>query len=183
MNAVASQASSLLQSGLLTRLRYTSDLAMFASVLGYLSPVVREMGPKPWADALANTIDDVRGFQRQMFLTFLLSLALADPNPGCEPLFERAFETVHEDLWSSRLPHQASVLLDRYLPEVRWWQQWDTCLRLRMAIVNAYLHGPLKPSSFVQLTEDNHLYGRLLEAFGNDRESKNFQKLVYDKKA
>jgi hypothetical protein len=119
--------------------------------------------PKDWAAAFSRSRDDVSGQSRQRLMAYLLALALAKPVRGCEPLFELTFDPVHADIAASRLPYDAFNALARYLPNLYWWQQWDTCLRLRAAVAEAYADGDLDPESFRHLTSDSGLFKELVD--------------------
>jgi hypothetical protein len=161
--AVERQASTFIELGVIEKARSMRALAAFAALLGYTSDQVLRAGPIPWAVGLRGAADDVRGQERQMFLTFLLSMALARPTKGCEPLLVKAFEPVHAALWRSDLPYEAQSMPSAHLPTLYWWEQWDSCLRLRMAAVNAFTSGDLDPGSFRHLTKDRRLREQLFE--------------------
>ena len=109
-------------------------------------------------------------------MAYLLALALAEPVPGCELLFERAFEPVHTDIAVSRLPYDAFDALARYLPNLHWWQQWDTCLRLRTAVAEAYANNELSPESFHRLTSDPSLFEELVDRVSRAKHGRRFIK-------
>lgn len=88
---------------------------MFASILSSTNVPIYELGPLPCADSIRTVADDVAGSHRQVFLCFVLSVALAKPMAGCEIIFEKSFAPIHMDLWFSRLPH---TKLRFYLREV-----------------------------------------------------------------
>lgn len=111
-------------------------------------------------------------------MAYLLALALAKPEPGCELLFERTFDSVHGDIAAARLPYDAFNALARYLPSVHWWQQWDTCLRLRKAVAEAYVDNDLNPESFKRLTTDSTLYEELINRVTHTRNGHRFLKLL-----
>ena len=178
LRAIAARPTEFWQGGFVEAARSTRVLALFAEMLGHDSPVVLPAGPLPWALALGKAKDDVQGHPRQVFLAFLLAVALVRPVPGCEPLFERAFEPIHADLWSSVLPYDASAILIRHLPDLYWWEQWDKCLRLRIAVVNAYVKGDLNPQSFRRLTPDRWLFERLVNLAGDTKGGRRFLKRV-----
>lgn len=157
------QRSPALTGHMLERAATTSALGALAGWLGMDVAAGLMASPANWAHTLLRVEDDIRGQPRQKLLAYLLALALARPCRGCEPLFERAFESVHADIWSSRLPNEAFNALARFLPDLYWWQQWDTCLRLRRAVVGAYLNAELDPASFRRLTTDNTLFERLTD--------------------
>ena len=172
---VERQASTFLELGFIQKARSTRVLAAFASLLGRTSDQVLRAGPILWAAGLKNAADDIRGRERQMLLSFLLAIALARPTKGCEPLFVAAFEPIHAALRGSDLPYEAQSILSPYLPNLYWWEQWDNCLRLRIATVNAFTHGNLDPTDFRRLTTDEGLLEQLLMIAGK---SKNGRRLI-----
>lgn len=174
LEAVAARTAMFLGGGFVEAARSTKTLAALASLLRHDSPDVLRAGPTAWVTALRSARDDVHGHDRQVFLAFLLALALSDRTPGCEPLFERAFETIHTDLSRSTLPHEGSRILFRYLPDLPWWQQWDDCLRLRLAIVTAYVESDLDPASFKRLTSDPSLRNRLVQLADQTERGRHF---------
>ncbi len=157
------QRSPTLVSHMLDRATTTTGLGALAGWLGLDVAAGLKASPVSWAATLLRVEDDVLGQPRQRLLAYLLALALARPTPGCEPLFERAFESVHADIWSSRLPYDAFNALARFLPDLVWWDQWDTCLRLRLAVVRAYVDSKLDLASFRRLTSDSTLLRRLVD--------------------
>ena len=163
---------------MLVRSSTTTALGALARWLGLDVPSGLKADPTIWAATLRRVSDDIRGPQRQRLLSYLLALALAKPSPGCELLFETAFESVHADIWSSRLPDDAFDVLSRFLPDVYWWQQWDTCRRLRLAVVEAYVSAELDPRSFRRLTSDTTLFDRLANTASDTKSGRRFLKRV-----
>jgi len=132
-----------------------------AESLGYDRKAVFDVGPAPWITALQSADDTLGGERRQVFLAFLMALALSNPSPGSELIFERAFEPLHSALATSRLSDQAYALLIRSLPSVSWWQQWDSCLRLCVGVVRSYQSQHLDENSFKRLTSDRALMNQI----------------------
>jgi hypothetical protein len=163
---------------MLNRAATTTALGALA---GWLGLDVREglkASPTDWAATLLRAKDDIRGEPRQRLLAYLLALALARPAPGCEPLFERAFESVHADILTSRLPYDAFDALARFLPNLYWWQNWDNCLRVRLAVVTAYVNAELDPQSFRRLTNDSTLFDKLVDIASDTKSGRRFLKRV-----
>lgn len=161
--AVKGQAITFIELGFIDNARSTRILAAFAALLDYTSDQVLRAGPIPWVVGLKEAADDARGQERQMLLTFLLSMALARPTKGCEPLLVKAFEPIHAALERSDLSYEARSMLSPHLANVYWWERWDTCLRLRIATVNAFVDAHLDPMSFRRLTSDRRLLEQLIE--------------------
>lgn len=166
---------------MLLRAMTTTALGALATWLGLDVSAGLKADPTVWAATLRRVDDDIRGQRRQRLLAYLLALALAKPSPGCEPLFETAFESVHADIWASRLPDDAFDTLSRYLPDVSWWQEWDTCRRLRLAVVGAYVNAELDPQSFCRLANEVKLSDALSDIASNTKSGRRFLKRVLAK--
>lgn len=178
IEAIKKQSTTILHGGFIEQARTTSALAFLASMLGYIQPATLQAGPMPWVNGINNARDDLGGFDRQKFLVFLLTLALQNPVSGCEPLFEIAFNPVHNDLRDSKLNWEQTSNLLTYLPRLGWLKNWDKCLRLRIGIVDAYVTHNLDPKSFKQLTTNADLHKDLIELADNSNAGHKFLKQV-----
>jgi hypothetical protein len=174
LRGIAERSAEFLAGGFVQRARSTRVLAAFAGMLHHDSPAVLRTGSAPWSAALQDSTDDVEGLQRQVFLAFLLAVALARPEPGCETLFERAFEAVHRSLQNAILPYEAKAIVTRHVPTLHWWEEWDICFRLRVAVVNAYVEGSLDKRSFHRLTADGNLSEQLIDLAQETRRGRRF---------
>lgn len=168
------QRSPDLVSHMLNRATTTTGLGALAGWLGLDVRAGLKASPPEWASALLRVRDDLRGQQRQKLLAYLLAVALARPGSGCEPLFEMAFESVHTAVGSSTLPDEALDALAPFLPDLFWWQQWDTCLRLRFAVVGAYVDAELDPQSFRRLTSESILFSKLVSIASDTKRGQRF---------
>jgi hypothetical protein len=157
------QRSPNLASRMLDRSRTTTALGALSGWLGLDVAAGLIAPPSEWAAALIRLEDNILGEPRQRLLAYLLALALARPGAGCEPLFEKSFESVHADISASLLPHDAFDVISRFLPDLYWWERWDTCHRLRVAVVEAYVRAELDPQSFRRLTTNEELFERLVD--------------------
>ena len=173
------QRSPALTSHMLERAATTTALGALAGWLDLDVAAGLEASPTTWAATLLQAKDDIRGRPRQRLLAYLLALALARPGSGCEPLFERAFESVHADIWSSQLPNDAFNVLEPFLPGLYWWRQWDTCLRLRLAVVTAYVNAELDAQSFRRLTSDAKLFESLTDIASDTKKGRRFLRQVF----
>jgi len=176
MAAIGPTLRSMLPERMLARIETTTALAACAILLDLDASAGLSSPPRDWASALSRARDDVTGQSRQRLMAYLLALALARPSPGCEPLFERAFEQVHADIAISGLPSDAFNALARYLPNLYWWQKWDTCLRLRTAVAEAYAENDLDPRSFERLTRDARLFNEMVDRAADAKHGRRFIK-------
>ena len=114
-----------------------------------------------WRMVVEKSADDIYGRPRLVYKAFLLSIAFESREYGREPIFEYSFEAVHKAIWNAELPYQSLELISSYLPQVPFWQQWDTCLRLRLAIAATYEFGKLDRDSFFRLSDDQEIVDML----------------------
>lgn len=174
LDVVGKHAGNLLPQHLLDSADDTTQLATCAILLRLDVQDGLRASPAAWASVLVKVDDNVSGVGRTRLFAYLMALALATPMRGCEPIFERAFEAIHTDISTGRLPDDAYSALTRYLPEISWWNQWDTCLRLRMAIVNAYASVSLDIDSFRRLTSNDHLHEQLVSELKESKQGRLF---------
>jgi GTPase-associated protein 1, N-terminal domain type 1 len=127
-----------------------------------------------WTEALRDATDNISGPKRQKLLAFLLGLGLARPEPSCELLFEFCFHEIHAAIAASILPDDALAMLKRYLPDLGWREQWDVCLRLRTAVVGAYVDHDLDGGSFLRLTDNEDIRGRLINIAADTRKGRRY---------
>lgn len=176
MKAIGPTLRSMMPGEILERANSTSALAACAFMLDLNVTAGLAASPAKWAEALKRSRDDIDGQSKQRLNAYLLAVALARPSAGCELLLERNFESVHADIAASRLPYDAFTALAAYLPNLYWWQQWDTCLRLRKAVAEAYADNDLDPESFRRLTSDRQSFNSLVDIAGDAKHGRRFMK-------
>jgi hypothetical protein len=156
-------AARFLQVEFLNSLDTTSALYSFGSMLGFVNSKTIAVGSVVWVPSLRKATKDSTEAQTQVLSAFLMALALARPQQGSEFIFEYSFDLLHRAMRDSALDYQASVILEGQLPEVSWWRRWDSCQRLRLAVVRAFVHGEMNPESFLQLTRDTSVMSQMFE--------------------
>lgn len=176
VNIVLSANQDLLIQRLLEKVDSTSRIYDFASLINFDIDIALKVGFVNWAKALTRSHDDVCGMERKRLLIFMLSLALAKPSHGAEALLEWSFDSIHSDLESSNMPDEYFTSLSRYLPDVSFWLRWDKCLRLEMAIVNAYIHSGLDSTSFLRITSDKDIFKKLIQIAKETKSGKRYVK-------
>lgn len=140
-----------------------SELAAWARLFDYSTSLGLKFPVSRWATALSRSNDDFRGGDKSSLYAYLFVMACIRPMQGCEPLLELTFSTLHREILRGTLSARARPLLEDYLPPLAWWKNWDTGLRLRQGVVNAYVEGQLDPSSFFRLTSDRYDMEQLVE--------------------
>ena len=91
-------------------------------------------------------------------------IAIGRSDAESASLISSTFETVHHLAFKGRLVGRSEwTLIDRRLPKLQWWRQWDTCERLRMAVADGFVRNgwPLEP--FLNITTDRPLFEQLLD--------------------
>jgi len=156
-------AARFLQADFLNSLDTTSALYSFGSMLGFVNSKTIAVGSVVWVPSLRKATKDSTEAQTQVLSAFLMALALARPQQGSEFIFEFSFDLLHRAMRDSALDYQASIILEGQLPEVSWWRRWDSCQRLRLAVVRAFVHGEMNPESFLRLTHDTSVMSQMFE--------------------
>ncbi len=136
-----------------------------------------------WAEALQDATDDLGGDTTRQLFCFLLAVAIVRPAPGSEAIFECTFEPVHDYLWGNWGNPAHFWQLDRVLPNLTWWQQWDSCRRLRQGVAVSYINGQLDPGSFLRLTSDRYLFAEIVRTAEETKKGRQYIKRVRAKGA
>ncbi len=176
LSTIAKSPAQFLKSGHIEKARSMKALLVFADTLDLRNNDILQFNPSPWAEAVRDADDDLEGNDRDRFFSFLLRLALAKPVSGCESFFECAFEPVHSALWASSLSYSDRSLFDNFLIDLGWWRNWDTCLRLRLSVVNSYVNAGLNRESFDRLAKDRQLAKTLVELAEETKKGRKFLK-------
>ena len=92
--------------------------------------------------------------------SFLFSCALRSQSPHAEALFERTFQSMHDELAAEAMP-MLGLLLLLQLP---WGAEWDRCRGLRNAVAQAFVANDLDPGALKRIAGDRETLRRLLSA-------------------
>ncbi|MNE98330.1 hypothetical protein D3C80_1968290 [compost metagenome] len=69
-------------------------------------------------------------------------------------MIKQTFDTVHSQALKSGLSQQAQEILSPFLPDVGWFKGWDLGLRIRVAVVQAFVRFDWSPRSFAELSNN-----------------------------
>lgn len=176
LQIITKSTADFLRGGHIDNLQSINSLAIFAEALGHRNRDVLKVGPRPWASALVKVNDEIREEQRDKLYAFLLLMAIKQPLHGCEPIFELTFDPIHSALANDKLASNARSLISESLPDLHFWNQWDMCHRLRLAVVRAYTDNKLDRESFYRLTNNQEVAETLVELATETKKGRNFLK-------
>jgi len=171
---IVSFSSTQVVSCVLKSAKSTAALARGIQLMNFDISAGISAGVAKWASQIRSLADDVIGKDRQELQSFLLALALVTRDPASEPLFEFAFENVHSDIGVSRLPYHAFSMIEPLLVRLPWYQSWDTCLRLRISVVDAYVQAGLSKGSFLRLSRNDDLMSQLTRLAKDSKRGRDF---------
>jgi hypothetical protein len=161
---LAHKPSLVLDPKVMAGIQRTSVLYRIGEDLGWLAPDVLRAGTGPWVAGLAHAKNDLPRDESDILGSFLIALAIQVGDRGAQDLFEKCFDQIHNRILQSYLPWRANDILLPRLPNVGWRRNWDTGLRLRLGIADAYIQNRLDPTSFASLTRDKRGRELLVEA-------------------
>lgn len=122
-----------------------------------------------WSAASANMdADAVAGCPNLRALLF--SCALHAPSPQAEKLFEKTFESMHDELASEVLP----ILTVRFFSQFPWGSEWDRCLGLRISLAQAFVRSSLDPSALKRIIASKDTLSRVLSAIADQPGGKKY---------
>jgi hypothetical protein len=127
--------------------------------------VPNDIGVDPWVTAAkAVTVHSSSGLSGRHYLTsYLLARALGTVSRSKSELFRIGFDDVYGAASRGQLPEEAWRLIERRLPRVKRWREWDYCARLVEAVVDEFVSRRLDPSVFAELTLNDNVFARLVD--------------------
>jgi hypothetical protein len=110
-----------------------------------------------WSAQLGDIQNDLHGYLNTEFCVFLLIQALSQPSETAPAIFEDAFDTVYDALAGDQLKFRTKMELSDYLPHIGWFNNWDKCLRLKIAMVAFYKHLGLSKKQLQKITSNDRI--------------------------
>jgi len=161
----------IIEHGLISKSKSTTALCKYFTVLRS-SDLLLSVDIKDWSTCLKFAVDNAEGKRRVELILYLFELGLKKPTRDCEVIFESFFDEVHGYFEGYDSEHYNNFI-DK-LPDLGWYSNWDSCKRLRVAIVNTYVLNKLSPSSFMHLTRSKYIYSELLRILLDTTEGKDY---------
>lgn len=100
-------------------------------------------------EVVANDLTDVTDLE---FSVFLLIQALRTPEKGADVILRNTFDAVYGALAANRLSFRTEMHLSDYLPSIGWFNNWDKCLRLKIAAVSVFKHLEMPKKKLLNIT-------------------------------
>ena len=121
-----------------------------------------------WSTRLADIKNDLHGNQDTEFRVFLIIQALSQRSETAPAIFEDTFDTVYDALADNQLSILTEMQMSDYLPNIGWFDNWDKCLRLKIAVVAVYKYLGLSKMRLQKITSKDqikHELGELWSSF------------------
>jgi hypothetical protein len=163
---LAEEPSLALSPSSMAGVKHTSTLYRLGEELGWLAPDVLRAGTAPWVAGLADSKNDLPRDESDVLNCFLIALAIEVGDHGAQTLFEKCFDQIHNRILQSYLSWRANDILLPRLPHLNSRRNWDTGLRLRLGVTNAYIQNGLDPKSFASLSRDKKVRKLIEETAG-----------------
>jgi hypothetical protein len=115
-------------------------------------------GDDPWASAVERSQGALNSSRDDYLAAFLLSRALGRQTGAAGRLLMLSVQQVHTALAAGRMPWKGWQLIDRRLPWVFPWLEWDRCARVRQTVADRFVDFDLDPRQFAIVTDDDSLW-------------------------
>jgi hypothetical protein len=83
-------------------------------------------------------------------MAFLLALSFNNPDGHAPELAAKAFQRVHDAAANESLPYDSWRLLMYQAPSLKWWGEWDKCVRLLHALIDRFIKYDWNVKFFLQ---------------------------------
>jgi hypothetical protein len=157
--------SRLLLSWLSNNKNLTLTAAMAAvSLLDPHSRSVHDFPVEAWVRIVELGNKDISRHSRVSFYSFFLALGFDNPGLGSEKLVSRSFQTIHDAAADDILPFDCWKLIERELPPLSFWRNWDKCERLRQGLIKQFIKYEWPRDEFLRCTEHETIFYQLLQS-------------------
>ncbi len=109
-----------------------------------------------WARRLNHIESDLSSHDDLEFRVFLLIQSLRAPEDGAVTLLKDTFDPVYFALAQRLLSFRTEMQLAEYLPHIGWLNNWDKCLRLKIATVAVCKALSLAKRDVMAISKDDH---------------------------
>lgn len=153
-------------------------LVMLARGIG-ADGVPNEIGEDPWIVAIRNVTGRLSEDAHNFFYSYLLCRALGYRSRSSAELARLGFESTYRAIELNALPNDAWSALEPRLPWSISWFDWNSCSRLRSAVVGLFVDRDLSPEVFVALVESDELFLQLVETASQSWKGRKYLGRVY----
>jgi hypothetical protein len=139
--------------------------ALLVALAGGIDPdaVPNDYGDDPWVLAVERSDGFLDAEDEDRLAAFLLSRGLGRRSRAPERLIALSVQRVDSALATNSMPWAAWQLIDRRLPRVVSWREWDRCERVRQAVVDRFVDWGLDPHQFGVMIDDGSLWRGLVD--------------------
>ena len=114
-----------------------------------------------WTERLEKIDDDLTGEVGLEFKVFLLVQTMKHPEIEALVILRDSFDAVNDALASRQLPFRTEMQLTEHLPHIGWFNNWDKCLRLKIAAVAIGKSFKLSKKDILSITKRQHIKDEL----------------------
>jgi hypothetical protein len=137
-------------------------MAFAADLLDPNSAEVIRAGAKVWLPLARNAASNLEDDILIKTMSFLLALALNNPGGGSAELAEHSFQIVHDSAQNGTLGYSSWRMLEKNVPQLGWWQDWDKCERLRRALVESFIRYQWSIGSFLLSVKSPEIFKEIV---------------------
>lgn len=141
--------------------------------------VPNDFGIDPWWTSIKQASGSIADKDSVFLNAYLLCRALGRHSRNAADLACLCFEATHCAAERNELPSDIWHALERHLPMVFFWSDWDYCPRLRAAVINMFVDRGLAPEKFADIVQDDNLFLELATQSFRESRSRKFLKDVY----
>jgi hypothetical protein len=131
-----------------------ATLMFLVRVLDPLTADVQKRDSTIWLHALRTAEKQTGDAQITRLYAFALSLGFAGAPPTPIELVCNSFSHIHELAAIDQLDYDSWLLLEPYVPDLYWNQNWDKCERLQRGLVQAFVKHDWSSTELLHCVKD-----------------------------
>lgn len=138
--------------------------AFVATLLNPNSAEVINLGTKLWIPLIQKRKDnDLKDETWLDVMTFMLTLGFHNQDNNSVRLVSYSFEDVHDSIEQNELGFNSWQYLEKHVPSLSWWHNWDKCERLRRALVENFIRFSWPCDEFLRSVQQRETFNKIID--------------------
>ena len=119
--------------------RSTPALAAVVHVVAPYTSRIAKYDSTVWVRTLKALQESGQEDQATYVRAFLLALALCNAPPAPLDIIPESFELIYRKAEKDQLRDNAWMIVELFVPELKWLKNWDKCERMSRALLSAFM--------------------------------------------
>ena len=138
-------------------------VALIVSMLSTQPNEISKLNSNIWLKLSKKTYTVLDRKIQSNILSFFLSLGLGKKSPQPYDLVARSFQLVHDALAEQEIEYQSWKVIERYLPSLSIFFNWDKCERMRRGLIIHFADNEWPYQKFLDAVKNTDTLKRIID--------------------